>query len=1138
MSDWAQCCTFSGMVSLEAGYLGIDFDAQWRVAYDRENLYLACLTWMPRNTCFLAATTENDDGSILLDDHLEIQFSFQERQRAGSSRFFKIMVNPAGAVYDIIYNWLPGQNRPDWSCGKVASKTHLYQGKQHWVVEIAIPLKQLEVEDLEGKRMLLQVVRTTGSGGAYYSGWVGQPWMNWEQFGEVVFDRAVTVFSFLHCGNPGKGGLQFRAIFRGQGYTGERKMKLSLSNVVGKEILYSKQLTKDIVSGEQVEFKFNERLPVAKKGNVLKIRAAQEGPEGELLLYSAEIPFIQIDREFEESYLKPWFSRHKWVQELRVNYQYAYAPSFHKIHVWVNTRINPDLVKEEDKQKAQLLVQADKFLALVSQQNGKEISRVEGIINQQEGEGVITLPGPLPEGNYTLLIQVINSSQVVAEVKENFVRQYFPWENNRTGKEKVIIPPYQPVRQRQESLFVWGREYKLGQTGLPVSIKAEGEELLAGPVTLEIRQGEKRHQLLPEGKLKIKLEPGQKFPDEFLRYWYQASCPQAKLEPTDGYAAEVEGSGIVGDLPVKISGSMDYAGWYQIKLKLLPQGKVNLDSLDLVIPLSPEQTQLMVFKNGYGIGGCGPLPKGEGVLWKSTQLPAVANCLNSFVPIAFLGNYRRGLRWYAEWDRGWLVNDQEALMQLEREKGRLLLRCRLVNTPSGLDSPREIEFVLQAVPMKPEPPNRRRIAWKYPEPLFAHDTSGNRYYGNALDTITLYTEEEYQALKDFYYHWPAQSGRRVGKEQPEYGMAWLEPARKGYPLVEYGSTWCHGIACKEMPVFKGEWCLGEFERLKFTEVSRKGHNNYGATGVFSSDEDVTEVLTSGNESFIDFFVYYMTRLAQKCQINGTFYDNWTPFIRFPVRTDITGDAYRRPDGRLQGRFNVFRRHEWTRRMATAFWLSGRPSFQIVADEPDISFIEASWLVEGHWYHDDPVHDMIDKGITPEKFAAISCKPGQLGYVVTNIPPYIGPDGKPAGYNSRQARLILSYCLLHDLGCILYYLHYPRAEEIIKVFQEEVKFFDGAKLLPYWENKISGKQLPVEITLGGYLHPEKEKAVLIMVNTGEQKLSLPLTLKGTNFLGRPISRVKNIETGLSLPEQGDSFGPVELDPHEVIFILAE
>jgi len=439
LSDWDSASTFCGMSSLEAGYLGIDFDAQWRLAYDQQNLYFACLTWMPRDACFLASTTENDDISILRDDHIEIQFSFYGRENAGSLKFYKIIVNPNGAVYDIIHNWLPGQDRLDWSCGKVASRMHFYIGKQHWLAEIAIPLKNLEMESLEGKTMLLQVVRATGSGGMYYSGWVGETWMKWDSFGTVYFDTPVTSFSLLHVGDLPKGGTQFRAIFKGQGYTGERKMTLTLENMAEGKVLYQKQLSRSVISGDKVEFKFNERVPIEKKGNIFRIKAVQENPEGEMLLYQAEIPFGAIDRAFEEKYLQPWLQQHKWVQELKVNYRYAYAPSFNKVHVWVNNKVNLDLIREQDKERAKLVSTADRFVAVVYQQSGKMMGKVEGKIENQEGEGVIDLGHPLPEGSYYLTIQLLNNNQVVEE-KRRICQKIFPLGKQQVRKGKSCHP--------------------------------------------------------------------------------------------------------------------------------------------------------------------------------------------------------------------------------------------------------------------------------------------------------------------------------------------------------------------------------------------------------------------------------------------------------------------------------------------------------------------------------------------------------------------------------------------------------------------------------------------------------------------------------------------------------------------------
>ena len=65
------------------------------------------------------------------------------------------------------------------------------------------------------------------------------------------------------------------------------------------------------------------------------------------------------------------------------------------------------------------------------------------------------------------------------------------------------------------------------------------------------------------------------------------------------------------------------------------------------------------------------------------------------------------------------------------------------------------------------------------------------------------------------------------------------------------------------------------------------------------------------------------------------------------------------------------------------------------------------------------------------FQATTCKPGQVGYVVTSIPPYLDKEGKPSGYNRQAGRVLLGSCLVNDLGCEVYYLNLPEAKDILR-----------------------------------------------------------------------------------------------------------
>jgi hypothetical protein len=65
---------------------------------------------------------------------------------------------------------------------------------------------------------------------------------------------------------------------------------------------------------------------------------------------------------------------------------------------------------------------------------------------------------PLPDGNHTATVQIRDSAGAVLQSAENpiVVRKY-AFEHNNIGKERVVIPPFDPVTANANLATVWGR---------------------------------------------------------------------------------------------------------------------------------------------------------------------------------------------------------------------------------------------------------------------------------------------------------------------------------------------------------------------------------------------------------------------------------------------------------------------------------------------------------------------------------------------------------------------------------------------------------------------------------------------------------------------------------------------------------
>jgi hypothetical protein len=226
-----------------------------------------------------------------------------------------------------------------------------------------------------------------------------------------------------------------------------------------------------------------------------------------------------------------------------------------------------------------------------------------------------------------------------------------------------------------------------------------------------------------------------------------------------------------------------------------------------------------------------------------------------------------------------------------------------------------------------------------------------------------------------------------------------------------------------------------------------------------------------------------------------------------------------------------------KRLATGLWLVGRPSCQIICWDTDVSFAEVSWFVEGPWYHENPNLDLIEKGMTPEQFQATTCKPGQVGFVCTSLPPML-KEGKPDGYNERAARVVLAYCFLNNLGCFTTSINYPAADDILQKVDAAVNLTNGAVFRPYWENTEWFSGLPEGVLMSGYVHPAQAKAVLTLLNSTNDSVTLNWKLDGQRLLGRELKSVTNLETGAALPLAGGACGPLTVPRHGLVLLQVE
>ena len=226
----------------------------------------------------------------------------------------------------------------------------------------------------------------------------------------------------------------------------------------------------------------------------------------------------------------------------------------------------------------------------------------------------------------------------------------------------AVPQPWTPVEAADGIVRVWGREYAFTSNALPVSLKTQGHELLAGP---------------------IRVICADKTGEEAI--WRRGG---SWVQEQDGASATVcawqEATNVTADVTARV----EYDGMAKITLSLVPGNKSNSATLSkawVEIPIVPSFATLWTTPGSFGSTNSAGAVNGP-MAWP-------------FRYYVWLGNEKAGLCWFCETSRN--LHPAEANRAIEVLPGdkETILRIRITDTPLLL--PSTITFGLQVTPVKP-----------------------------------------------------------------------------------------------------------------------------------------------------------------------------------------------------------------------------------------------------------------------------------------------------------------------------------------------------------------------------------------------------------------------------------------------------
>lgn len=289
-------------------------------------------------------------------------------------------------------------------------------------------------------------------------------------------------------------------------------------------------------------------------------------------------------------------------------------------------------------------------------------------------------------GNFVVSVSAYNGATLLQSVDSTTLAFTKPaWLGNSYGIDSTVPSNYwNPVTQdtTQLALNVVGRKYLLsGGYGLPTQMNSLGQDLLQGPLSLEV---------VRDGNVT------------------QLTSPTIQVDSLANDKATWSGSVQAGTgLSISTVGTLEYDGMILVTLRLQPTaGPVALDRLTLKTTLPSSRARYLFAQKDqpfwwYTYSVRPPTTAGE--FNNNLSSNPVAAATNNIFEVVF-SDEDRGLEIFHNNMAGWMIDQTRPWQRFIREtSGAVSYAADLINAPVTITSARDITVGFMATPVKKLP---------------------------------------------------------------------------------------------------------------------------------------------------------------------------------------------------------------------------------------------------------------------------------------------------------------------------------------------------------------------------------------------------------------------------------------------------